>query len=100
MNVGSFLGLQFYSVGLLVSLYQKHDIFITCPVVYFEIRDGDFLSHSFIVWNNFCYTEVYVIPDKSENCFFYLCEEMSWNCDRDCIESVESFWRDENFLLC
>ena len=56
MNVGSFLGLQFYSVGLLVSLYQKHDIFITCPVVYFEIRDGDFLSHSFIVRNSFCYT--------------------------------------------
>ena len=56
MSVGSFLGLQFYSVGLLVSLYQKHDIFITCPVVYFEIRDGDFLNHSFIVRNSFCYT--------------------------------------------
>ena len=99
MNVGSFLGLQFYSVGLLVSLYQKHDIFITCPVVYFEFRDGDFLSHSFIVRNNFCYTEVYVISDKFENCFFYLCEGVSWNCDGDCIESVDWFWHDGPFLL-
>ena len=74
-----------------LSIPETWHFYHYCPVVYFEIRDGDFLSHYFIVRNRFCYTGVYVISDKFDNCFFYLCEGMSWNCDGDCIESVDCF---------
>jgi hypothetical protein len=39
----------------------------------------------------------FVIPDEFENCSFYLCEELNWNFDRDCIESVDGFWQDGHF---
>ena len=48
MNVGSFLGLQFYSVGLLVSLYQKHDIFITIALWYI-LRSGMVISRAILL---------------------------------------------------
>jgi hypothetical protein len=37
------------------------------------------------------------IPDKFENCSFYLSEELSWNFDGDCINSVDCFWLDGHF---
>ena len=48
MSVGSFLGLQFYSVGLLVSLYQKHDIFITIALWYI-LRSGMVISWAILL---------------------------------------------------
>lgn len=48
MSVGSFLGLQFYSVGLLVSLYQKHDIFITIALWYI-LRSGMVISPAIVL---------------------------------------------------
>jgi hypothetical protein len=34
----------------------------------------------------------FLIPDEFENCFIYLCEELSWNFDGNCTESVDCFW--------
>ena len=62
-----------------------------CSVVQLVVRDVDSPS-SFIVKNNFPYPEFFVIPDEFENCSFYLCEELSWNFDEDCIEFVDCFW--------
>jgi hypothetical protein len=39
----------------------------------------------------------FIIPDEFENCPFYLSEELSWNFDGDCIESVDCFWQDSHF---
>ena len=48
------------------------------------------------VENSFHYPGFFVVvvvtQDESENCSFYLCEELSWNFDGDCIESVDRFW--------
>jgi hypothetical protein len=61
-----------------------------CLVVELEVRHGDSTRSSFIVED--CYPGFFVILDEFENCSFYLCEELSWNFDRDCIESVDCFW--------
>jgi hypothetical protein len=33
----------------------------------------------------------FIISDEFENCSFYPCEELCWNFDGDCIESVDCF---------
>ncbi|KAL6091041.1 hypothetical protein STEG23_037056, partial [Scotinomys teguina] len=40
----------------------------------------------------FSYPGFFVLPYEVENCFFQVCEELSWDFDGDCIESVDSFW--------
>ena len=52
---------------------------------------------SFIVENSFCYPGVFVIPDEFANCSFELYEELSWNFDGDCSESVDCFQQDSHF---
>jgi hypothetical protein len=63
-----------------------------CFVVQLEARDGDSPRSSLIVENSFHYPGCFVIPDEFENCSFYLCEQLSWNFDGDCIESIDCFW--------
>jgi hypothetical protein len=46
---------------------------------------------SFIVENGFCYPGFFAFPEETENFSFYICEELSWNFDGDCIESVDRF---------
>jgi hypothetical protein len=38
----------------------------------------------------------FVTPDDFANCPFYFVEELSWNFDKDCIESVDCFWQDSH----
>ena len=52
---------------------------------------------SFIVENSFSYPGFLVIPNKFANCSFYLYEELSWNFDGDCVESVDCFWQGGHF---
>jgi hypothetical protein len=33
-----------------------------------------------------------ILGYEVENCFFHVCEELCWNFDGDCIESVDCFW--------
>ncbi|KAL6061213.1 hypothetical protein STEG23_014646 [Scotinomys teguina] len=40
----------------------------------------------------FSYPGLFLSPYEVENCSFQVCEELSWYFDRDCIESVDSFW--------
>jgi hypothetical protein len=77
-----------------MSLYKCNAVFNHyCSVVQLEIRDGDSPRCSFIVENCFRYpgffVVVVVIPDEVGNCFFYLCKELCWNSDGECIESVD-----------
>jgi hypothetical protein len=62
-------------------------------VLLFNVRHGDSMRGSFIVENIFCYPKFFIIPDGFANCPFYLSEELSWNFDGDCIESVIAFGR-------
>jgi hypothetical protein len=39
----------------------------------------------------FVFLGFFVIPDEVQKCTFYLCEELSWDFDDDCIESVDCF---------
>jgi hypothetical protein len=39
----------------------------------------------------------FIIPDEFANCPYLLCEELSWNFDGDCIESVDRFQQDGHF---
>ena len=38
------------------------------------------------------YPGSFVVPNEFEDCSFYLCEELSWNFDGNCIEFVGCFW--------
>jgi hypothetical protein len=67
-----------------------------CSVVQVEVRHGDSIRGSFIVENSFCYPRIIVISDKFAIAFSNS-EELSWNFDRDCIESVDCFQQDSHF---
>ena len=45
----------------------------------------------------FAILDFFVIPDEFEDFSFYFVEELSWNFDGDCIESVDCFWQDRHF---
>jgi hypothetical protein len=100
--VGSFLGLQFYSIHLPVCRCSRTMYFFflnhNCFVVQLAIRHGDLLRASFIVENSFCYPVFFVIPDEFANCPFYLNEELICNFDGDCIESADHFQQDSHFF--
>jgi hypothetical protein len=71
-----------------------------CSVVKVEVRDGDSPSHSVIVKYCFCYPVFlflfvfvfFAFPDGFENCSFPVFEELCWDFDGDCIESVDCLW--------
>ena len=68
-----------------------------CSVVQLEVGVGDSTRGSFVVENSFCYPKIFVISDEFANCLFELGEELSWNFNEDCIESVDCFWQDSHF---
>jgi hypothetical protein len=47
----------------------------------------------------FAALDFFIILDEFTNCSFLLCEELSWNFNGDCIESVDFFHQDGHFLL-
>ena len=70
--------------------------------VQLEVRDGDSPRSSFIVEKNFRYpvfVVVVVVLLFQMNLQIALSnsEELSWNFDEDCIESVGCFWQDGHF---
>jgi hypothetical protein len=66
-------------------------------VVQLNVRHSDSTRGSFIVENSFCYSRFFIVPDEFANCPFYLSEELSWDFDGDCIESVDCFRQDSHF---
>ena len=61
------------------------------------MRQGDSTRGSFIIEKSFCYPRLFVIPDEFANCPFQLSEELIWNFDGDCTESVDCFQEDSHF---
>jgi hypothetical protein len=57
---------------------------------------------SFIVEKSFCYSGFLVIPNEFANCFFKLYDELSWNFDGYCIESLDYFLQDGHlyYIYC
>jgi hypothetical protein len=53
---------------------------------------GDSTSRTFIVKNCFHYVGFFAFPGEFENCSFHVFEELCWEFDGDCIESVDCFW--------
>jgi hypothetical protein len=44
---------------------------------------------SFIVKNCFCYSGLFAFADEFENCSFHVFEELCWDFDEDCFESID-----------
>jgi hypothetical protein len=93
--VFSSIPLIYLSVAVPVPCSFYHN----CSVVQLEIRHSDSPRGSFIVEHGFCYPGFFVIPVEFANFPFYLDEELSWNFDGDCIESVDCFWQDSHFSI-
>jgi hypothetical protein len=68
-----------------------------CSVVQLNVSNGDSTRPSFIAENSFYYPMFFIFPDEFANCLLYLNEELSWNFDEDCIESVDCFWQESHF---
>ena len=70
--VGSFLGLQSYSIDLLAwhCTNTIHFFYHYCSVVKFEVWDTESPWSSFTVENSFSYPGFFVIPDEFEKCSF------------------------------
>ena len=90
--VGLILGLL-YSIDLPVCRYTNTmRVFSLFSVVGLEVRDSHSPRSSLIAENSSHYSFFFLVPNEFENCSFYLCEELSWNFNGDCIESVDGFW--------
>ena len=61
-------------------------------VVKLEVRDGDPPSCSLTVKNCFCYSGFSTFLDEFDNCSFHVFEELCWDFDGDCIESIDCLW--------
>jgi hypothetical protein len=68
-----------------------------CSIVQLEVRHGDSTRGSFILENSYCCPRYFVIPDEFANFRFKFSEELSWNIDGDCIESLYCFQQDSHF---
>jgi hypothetical protein len=68
--VGSFLGVQFYSIDLPACHCTNAMQFFShnCSVVLLEFRDGDSTCCYFILENSFQCPRIFVIPDEFANC--------------------------------
>jgi len=65
MCVGSFLGLQFYSIDLSVVLVSiQYSFYHYFSVIQLEVRDGDSPRNSCIVEDSFHYPGFSVIPNE------------------------------------
>jgi hypothetical protein len=70
---------------------------LLCSIV--EIRYGDTPRISFIVKNGSHYPGFFDFPYNLENCSFHVFEELCWDFDGECIESVYCFGRMVIFTL-
>jgi hypothetical protein len=83
-------------MNLSVSVLTPCGFYDYYSVVQVEVRDVDSPRSSYIVEAYFCYPGFFVMPDEVENSLC-LCDELSWNFDGHCIESVDCFWQDGHF---
>ena len=96
--VGSFLGLEFYSIALPVCLCTNTMWFFSLLIYNTAWGQGWWFPQKFFhCWE--CFLISWVSPHKFDNCSFYLCEELSWIFDQDCIDSVDSFHQDSHFTV-
>jgi hypothetical protein len=85
-----YVGLKFYSINLPVYL-PILCIFITIALLSEIEIPLEVLLLLRIVFVMLCF---FIIPEEFKECSFDLCEELSWNFDGDCIESLECFGKD------
>jgi hypothetical protein len=65
--VGSFLGLQFYSIDLPICHFTNTVFNHNFSVLQLKVGDCDSTRGSFIVENSFCYLRIFVILDEFAN---------------------------------
>jgi hypothetical protein len=91
---------------------MPYNFYHYCSVVQLEVRHGDSPRSSFIVENSFHYPGFFVIPNELQILTLELYEEkkeakkkkelyeeLICNFDGNCIESVDCFQKDGQFLL-
>ena len=62
------------------------------PVIELDVRDGNASGSSFIIQDCFGYPGFFVFPYKVDYCSLKFYEELCWDFDEDCIESIDCFW--------
>jgi hypothetical protein len=80
-------------IYLSVSLPIPHDFYHYCSVsLLLDVRDDDLSRSSFFnTENRFGYYGYFLSPYEVDNCSFHVYEDLCWNFDGDCIESVDCF---------
>jgi hypothetical protein len=98
VTIGVWVHFWIFNSIPLIYLYQYHAVFnYDCSVVQLEVKDDDSARSSFIVENSFSILDFLLFQDEFANCSFKLYEELSWNFDGDCIESLDYFRQDSHF---
>jgi hypothetical protein len=85
-------------INMSVSVPIPCSMYHYCPVVKNEFWNGDSPICSFIVMYCFFYSGFFAFPDEFENCSFHNFEELCWDFDGDCVESIDCLWWP--LLLC
>ena len=61
------------------------------PITELNVRDGDASRGSFIVQDCFGYPWIFIFSYEVDYCSLKVFEELCWDFDGDCIESVDHF---------
>ena len=64
-------------------------------IIELVVWDGNASRSSFIIQDCFSYSGFFVVVvflHEVDYCSFQVCEELCWDLDGDCIESVDCFW--------
>ena len=61
-------------------------------IVQLDVKNSDASRSSFIVQDCFSFPRFFAFPYQVEYCSFQVCEELCWDFDGDCIDSVDCFW--------
>lgn len=90
-----------------VSIHHQHVCFYISTTLFcyygssvqFEIRDSDTSSGSFIIQDCFSFLGFSCVCFYMKLNFFNFYEELCWNFDKDCVESVDYFWKVDVFTI-
>lgn len=94
------LGFWFYSIGQHVCFFQYYGNLL--PFHYYNLKWGGIVIPSLVLtlfWIVLAVVYVLCVYIWSWNCAFKISEELFWNFDEECIQSIDCVWYDSYFTL-
>jgi hypothetical protein len=100
VNIGVWIHFWIFNsiplIYLSVTVPVPCSFYHNCSALQFNVKHGDSTRGSFIVEKSFCYPRFFLFQINLQIALSNF-EELSWNFDGNCNESVDCFWQDSHF---